>query len=278
MTRAASTLNPPTTLIGKLAQRFIEWAEDRIGHASLVGDQPWFERAQFPWVEAVEREWPAIRGELERVLVRRDELPAFHEITREVETITRDQHWKTFMFCGYGFRCEENLKRCPETARVLASIPGLETAFFSILSPGKYVPPHRGPYNGVLRLHLGLVIPEPRERCWIRVADQTRTWEEGKALLFDDSYEHEVHNDTDGLRVVLFVDFRRPCRGFADWLNRLILKSAVLVPFVREAADNGRKWEKKFYANAPPPATDVAVAPEPARRATLSDPHQEVAR
>jgi beta-hydroxylase len=93
-----------------------------------------------------------------------------------VEPITQDNHWKTFFFYGYGFECEENCRLCPETARVLKSIPGVKTAFFSILSPGKYIPPHRGPYNGVLRFHLGLIVPEPREQCRIRVADNIRHW------------------------------------------------------------------------------------------------------
>ena len=81
---------------------------------------------------------------------------------------------------------------------------------FSILEPGKRLPPHRGPYNGVLRLHLGLLIPEPRERAAIRVGPEQHHWTEGRVLIFDDAYEHEAWNETEQVRVVLFVDFERP--------------------------------------------------------------------
>ena len=80
---------------------------------------------------------------------------------------------------------------------------------FSILEPGKHLPPHRGPYNGVLRLHLGLIVPEPREQLGIRVDNDVYRWQEGEAVIFDDAYEHEAWNRTPHTRVVLFVDFRQ---------------------------------------------------------------------
>jgi aspartyl/asparaginyl beta-hydroxylase (cupin superfamily) len=105
-----------------------------------------------------------------------------------------------------------NCLRCPATAAVLRAIPGVITGFFSILGPGKRLPPHYGPYRGVLRHHLALIVPEPLEKCGIRVDDQTRHWTEGQSLVFDDTYEHEAWNDTDGERVVLFLDIKRPLR------------------------------------------------------------------
>ena len=83
---------------------------------------------------------------------------------------------------------------------------------FSILEPGKHLPPHRGPYNGVLRLHLGLIVPEPREQLGIRVEKEVYRWKEGEAVIFDDAYEHEAWNRTPHTRVVLFVDFVKPLR------------------------------------------------------------------
>lgn len=139
------------------------------------------------------------------------------------------------MLMGYGIRSRRNLALCPATAQALQEIPGLRTAFFSIPEPGKRLPPHRGPYNGVLRLHLGLVVPAPHERCWIRVGAETRHWEPGEVLVFDDALDHEVHNDTEGVRVVLFGDFVRPCRWPIDWLNRLVLLAARFSPLVQGA-------------------------------------------
>lgn len=47
-------------------------------------------------------------------------------------------------------------------------------------------------------------------QCQIRVADQWLTWEEGKIIVFDDSYEHEVINSTNSIRVVLLFRFWHP--------------------------------------------------------------------
>ena len=92
----------------------------------------------------------------------------------------------------------------------MREIPGMTTAMFSILSPRKHILDHRGPYKGVLRYHLGLIVPEDAERCRIRVGEDVRHWEEGKSMIFDDTFNHEVWNDTDETRVVLFVDVLRP--------------------------------------------------------------------
>src|SRR6266850_191916 len=87
------------------------------------------------------------------------------------------------------------------------------------------------------------------EREW-RVIRERRHWQEGRALIFDDAYEHEAWNDTGGLRVVLFVDFEKPLRFPASVLNRLLLRLAVFTPFVRESGDNLRRWEQRFHGAA----------------------------
>lgn len=227
--------------------RFIDWLRNRIAQASLVGDRPIFDNGQFPWVAALEAQAPAIRAELAGLLSERQHLPAFHEISPDVGQITSDDQWKTFVFMGYGLRSERNLARCPATARALQGIPGIRTAFFSILEAGKRIPLHTGPYNGVLRLHLGLVVPDPAEQCWIEVGGERYSWREGQAVVFDDLYPHQVHNDTAGLRAVLFVDFERPCRAPVKWLNRLVLMAAPFTDEIRRGKANHDAWEKGYY-------------------------------
>ena len=217
---------------------------------SKVGNPPIYDRAVFPWVTEVERAYPAIRAELERVLTRKDELPGFHELASDVATISRDRGWKTYLLCGYGFRSAANIAACPETWAACRKIPGLITAMFSILEPGKHLPPHRGPYNGVLRLHLGLIVPQPRDALGIRVDRQIYRWREGEAVVFDDAYEHEAWNRTPATRVVLFVDFIKPTRQPARLLNWLLLHLAPFTPFIREGLDNQKAWERRFYAEA----------------------------
>ncbi len=241
------TLKKPTTWKERLVQGFIDSVEEINARFAVHGNPPVYPTELFPWAQQLEENWLPIRKELDQILQRKDELPAFHEITPEVRTITQDKQWKTFLFCGYGRWSEANTRACPETARLLRQIPGIKTAFFSILEPGKYIPPHRGPYNGVLRLHLGLIVPEAKTSCWIRVHDQKLHWEEGKVLIFDDCFEHEVHNNTDSIRVVLFVDFVRPIKFPANFLNWLVLNIAYFSSYITEAETREKAWEKQFY-------------------------------
>jgi beta-hydroxylase len=217
---------------------------------SKVGNPPIYDNAVFPWTKTIERDWRAVRAELDRVLTRKDELPGFHELATDVATISQDRGWKTFVLAGYSFRSAKNIEVCPRTWAACQNIPGLTTVMFSILEPGKHLPPHRGPYNGVLRLHLGLIVPEPREQLGIRVDKDIYRWREGKAVIFDDAYEHEAWNRTPHTRVVLFVDFRKPLRFPANFLNWLLLNLAAFTPFIREGIDNQKTWEKKFYKEA----------------------------
>ncbi|MBK8177125.1 MAG: aspartyl/asparaginyl beta-hydroxylase domain-containing protein [Rhodospirillales bacterium] len=232
----------------RLVERIARWAKRLNATHSKVADLSVFDNRDFPWVADIERDWRLIRTELDRVLQRQADLPAFHEVVAEFKTITRDNHWKTFFLLGYGAPLWRNIEQCPDTWRILQRIPGLKTAMFSILEPGKHLPPHKGPYNGVLRLHLALIVPEPNDALTLRVGDRVCHWQEGKVLIFDDYFEHEVWNGSTGTRVVLFVDFLKPLRFPANIVNRLLLRLAPFTPFVREAQERHRAWEKRYYA------------------------------
>jgi beta-hydroxylase len=203
--------------------------------------------AAFPWLPLLELEWRTIRAELDRVLTRKDELPGFQDILADVALVTRDNGWKSFLFVGVGTRSKRNIALCPPTWRILQRVPGLSTAMFSIFEPGKHLAPHHGPYNGVLRLHLGLIVPDTSDAVAIRVGSQLCHWHEGKALVFDDSYEHEAWNRSDRLRVVLFADFVRPLRFPANVVNWILLQIAARAPFIRDGRNNQRTWERGFY-------------------------------
>ncbi len=234
--------------VARMFMRIVAWAERlNTGH-SRVGNPPVYDNATFPWVAGLEQNWPAIRAELDHVLLRQCELPSMQDISTDVATISTDRGWKSFFLAGYGLSSKRNIAQCPATWRALRRVPGLKTAMFSIFEPGKHLPPHRGPYNGVLRLHLGLIVPE-QERIAIRVGHQVCHWHEGRALVFDDAYEHEAWNHSERTRVVLFVDFVKPLRFPASLVNWLILNLSVFTPFIREGVDNHKTWEQRFYKN-----------------------------
>jgi aspartyl/asparaginyl beta-hydroxylase (cupin superfamily) len=241
------TLSLPHTFWGRVGLKLQDALESLVARVSVHGDPHVYDPAIFPWARQLEQHWHQIRAELDRVMTFRDQMPSFHEILKEASTITTDQNWKTYFLAGIGMDCAANAKRCPNTMRLLQGIPGMTTAFFSILSPGKHIPAHRGAYNGLLRLHLGLLVPEPRERCRIRIGNDYYSWSEGQSLIFDDTFNHEVWNETDGYRVVLFVDFARPLRQPWQWFNQRLLSIGSLAPFLREAGQKQKAWEKKFY-------------------------------
>ncbi len=243
----AHRLTPPSSLWGRL----LRWAQDTLEATvvrySLHGDPMVYDARHFGWVPAVEADWRQVRAELDAIMVYRDQMPSFQEILREVDVIQQDHDWKTFFLAGIGMDCSANAARCPETMKALSRIPGMTTAFFSILSPGKHIPPHRGAYNGLLRLHLALQVPEPGERVRIRIGNRICRWHEGRALIFDDTFNHEVWNDTEGYRVVLFVDFARPLRWPWHWLNRRFLGMGIFAPFLREANRRQQRWQRAFW-------------------------------
>lgn len=217
--------------------------EKAIAVLSRDGKRTFFDPSPFPWVARVEAEWRTIRAELDTLLVHRDKIPNFQDISEDQKILTEGEQWKTFFFYAYGHKAEQNCARCPETARLLQCIPGMKTAMFSILAPKKHIPGHRGPYKGVLRYHLGLIIPGPKGSCRILVGSEVRSWEEGKSLIFDDSHWHEAWNDSDSYRVVLFVDFVRPLPFPLLILNRLMIWRISRTPFVTEEIERGRRAE-----------------------------------
>jgi beta-hydroxylase len=216
------------------------------GQFSKVGDKPVHDASRFEWTTRLEDNWTVMRDELDEILQYRDVLPNFHDIAEDASTISQDDDWKTFFLYGYGVKAEENCARCPRTTELVEQVPGMTTAFFSILSPGKHIPPHRGPYKGVLRYHLGLKVPDRAEQCRIRVDDRILHWEEGDSMVFDDTYNHEVWNETDDERAILFLDVKRPLHQPLAALNDLLLGLLRYTPAVQNAHENQKQWSKRL--------------------------------
>jgi beta-hydroxylase len=243
-----------------LGERILAPIERWIGKRSLVGDETFFPLERFPWVQHVERNWQTIRAEAERLLEDHAALPNFQEISKDQIGITDDDRWKTVFLYGYGFEAKLGVQLCPQTAELMRAIPGMKTAMFSILSPRKHILDHRGPYKGVLRYQLGLIVPREKEACRIRVGDDFRHWQEGQSMIFDDTFNHEVWNDTDETRVILFVDVIRPLPFPESAINSLIVKAIGWSPFVLDAKRNQQAWERR-YLQRRSQAAEPAPAP-----------------
>ena len=222
-------------------------------------NKTFFDPNSFPWVASVEAEWGAVRKELDALLTRREEIPNFQDISDAQKDLTEGDQWKTFWLYAYGKKAEENCARCPETVRVLQKIPGMTSAMFSILAAKKHIPEHRGLWKGVLRYHLGLIVPGPVGSSRIRVGKDVQCWEEGKSMIFDDSHPHEVWNDCDSQRVVLFVDVERPLPFPLAALNRAFIWIIARSPSIAEPMARVRQYASASTKTSDPGDKGIAA-------------------
>ncbi|XP_052894756.1 aspartyl/asparaginyl beta-hydroxylase-like isoform X3 [Anopheles moucheti] len=158
-------------------------------------------------LELLRAQWKEVRDEGLKLL------NSAGVFVNESENLRDRGDWKQLELFSRGSRLERNCARAPLTCRLVEQyFPAARTCKrgqvkFSVMHPGTHVWPHCGPTNCRIRAHLGLSIPQG---TYIRVAEETRSWENGKWLIFDDSFEHEVwHNGTE-TRLVLIVDFWHP--------------------------------------------------------------------
>ncbi|MGI9474540.1 MAG: aspartyl/asparaginyl beta-hydroxylase domain-containing protein [Rubripirellula sp.] len=177
----------------------------------------------YPSMRSIDDKFEVVQHEMRSILPQRDRIPTYHELDAgQTEISAQTEHdWKVFMLYAMGEKPESNRAKCPQTAALLDEIPNLFQGFFSILDGGKSVPAHCGPYRGYIRYHLGLEVPANNPPS-IRVKDQHYTWREGESVMFDDSWEHEVINHAEQIRVVLIVDVLRPMPWPFHKLNQLV--------------------------------------------------------
>ena len=202
--------------------------------------------ATYPALRLLDRNVAVIREELLAVLKDEARIPRYHEISKAETyisgTVDPERSWRVFMLAHVSGGIPTNQARCPRTSALLDEIPGLLQAFFSILDPGKSIPAHDGPYLGYLRYHLALLVPHVDPPS-MRVKDQVHTWQEGRSILFDDSWNHQVYNTSPERRVVLIVDVVRPMAWRFHAVNWLVTR--ILARYseeVREIRANASRY------------------------------------
>jgi beta-hydroxylase len=130
--------------------------------------------------------------------------------------------WKRFYLTWYGESLPSALALCPKTVALLEATPGVNGAMFALLPPGGKLNPHRDPFAGSLRYHLGLITPNA-ESCRIFVDGEPYFWRDGEDVMFDETFVHAAENKSDMTRVILFCDVERPLKTtFMRRLNRFI--------------------------------------------------------
>jgi ornithine lipid ester-linked acyl 2-hydroxylase len=159
----------------------------------------YYDASRFAFVADLEAHWYVVHRELSQL--------THKDFIAWPEKYLYGKGWDIFGLYAFGFRIEDNCKICPETTKLVERIPNLVTAGFSSLAPGTHIKPHTGYPEGLLRCHLGLFVPED---CALRVGAETRPWQAGRCLVFDDTSEHEAWNRSCDIRIVLLLDFKAP--------------------------------------------------------------------
>lgn len=227
-----------------------------------------FPNALFPWTDTLKAQTPIIRAEAERLLRDRMSVPSVREISPDHAKIAVDDKWRSFFLWGYGVKIEDNCAKCPETARILENIPGLLTAFYSVMLAGAHVPRHTGPTKAIVTAHLGLMIPRDREKCHMAVGDGNDiVWKEGEIAIFDDMFPHEVWNDTNEDRIILLLHIKRPLKFPGSLLRDLFFAGLRASPFVRDGLRNLEQWKQKNAVTDTTPERSNAISAASAKDA-----------
>ncbi len=183
-----------------------------------------YEREQFDWTPVVEAATADIRHEL-YALLEQDGLFRPYMVSDPnrppsgYHGLVDNPQWSTLYLWENGGPVPGVADRCPRTLEAMRAVPlphittRAPSILFSLLRPGARIPAHTGVMNARLICHLPLIVPQP---SGFRVGNETRAWEEGRLLVFDDSIEHEAWNDSSEDRVVLIFDIWRPELSEAD--------------------------------------------------------------
>jgi aspartyl/asparaginyl beta-hydroxylase (cupin superfamily) len=238
--------NPPRPLIVRWGKKARKHLNRLLSRYSLVSLDPVLSPDSFPWLRHLEQAAPAIQKEAQQLLRNIAAVPPMNQMSPDHQRIAGDGGWRSFFLVGYRYRLEANCARCPETVKALSHVPGLVTALFSILEPGMHVGRHSGVSKGILIAHLGLSVPREGARCRMEVESTQVHWEEGATLVFDDTFPHEVWNDTNEHRVILLVQFERPMALIGKLLTRLLVHAVRWSPYIQDARRNVDIWETRF--------------------------------
>jgi beta-hydroxylase len=177
---------------------------------SSVPNTPYISARLFPELAILKNEWHVFR----------DEALALADASRIRASNTYNDigfnsffrtGWTRFYLKWYGNPHPSAQSLCPRTIEILERIPSVKAAMFAMLPAGGSLNPHRDPFAGSLRYHLGLMTPND-DRCAIIVDGIPYSWRDGEDVVFDETYLHHAANQTGQDRIILFCDIERPMK------------------------------------------------------------------
>lgn len=235
------------------------------GFSSLPSKQAYFPLDDFPALQEITDNWQEIRAE---ALALQDHIKAATSHNDAGFNTFFRRGWKRFYLKWYGDSHPSAVELCPLTTQLVSKVPMIKAAMFAELPSGSHLGDHRDPYAGSIRYHLGLSTPND-DRCYIEVDGQRHSWRDGQAVLFDETYVHNAHNNAEQTRIILFCDIERPMKwpwaqAVNHWVGRHIMSAAAspndesdrtgfinrifkYVNSAREAGQNLKKRNRKLY-------------------------------
>jgi len=164
-----------------------------------------FEPGLFPELQPLKENWQSIRDEILRYEQQNGAIQGLNSnpyVAPQFEGV----NWSNVFLENFTIRHHKNREKFPVLSAIIDQIPNCSFVVISILSPNTIIKPHYGDTNGIVRCHLGLIIPAGLPACGIRVGEEERGWEEGEMVLFTEAYLHGSWNKTEEKRYVLVVD------------------------------------------------------------------------
>ncbi len=238
-----------------------------INRLSLFPNQAMHEPGQITDLKFLKENWEIIRDEAV-ALADNGDIKASEKLNDAGFNSFFRYGWTRFYLKWYDDYLPSATNKCPNTVALLKQAPSIKAAMFAKLPPGGKLTPHRDPYPGALRYHLGLVTPND-DRCYIKVDEEIHSWRDGDDLLFDETFIHEAHNQTDQERIILFADIHRPLKfGWANkmshWVSDKLIKASATqneeservglinqafekVYGIRRISRRIKKWNKPVY-------------------------------
>lgn len=236
-------------VIGSIIEPYTYVIPYNLGMSAILNTPPYLDKSTyFPEHILFEHPdtWKRIRDELNDVLKDVENIPFIHEIDKGQSYIGQDSNtesggWRLFALKMMNKNIDKNRELMPFTSKLIDGVPRINTAMFSILDGNKHIPVHTGYYKGILRYHLGMIVPEP-DKTVIHVHGQPYHWKEGEGVVFDDMFPHYVYNRSPHRRVVLWFDVKRPLPAPFDTMGHWMDNALYSSGYVQR---NARKAEKQ---------------------------------
>ena len=208
---------------------------------SRVSTSPYLPDSALPELKLLEDHWQEIRDEALQ-LANLSQIKAADAHNDIGFNSFFKYGWKRFYLKWYDASHPSAVKLCPKTTYLLNQIPRVKAAMFAELPPGGQLNPHRDPFAGSLRYHLGLMTPND-DNCFISVDGIRKSWRDGQGFVFDETYVHEAYNRTDRNRIILFVDVERPLKwGWAESFNRWFGRSIMTAASSPNSENDQTGW------------------------------------